>query len=86
MNVNRNLLLNGLMVGVVAPYLYKIADKEDVYFKLGLKMLAGTIAIVNLPPLIEEVKPLYQAAQMIKQQAEEKAKVQAEKTIDGEVS
>ena len=56
-----------LQVAVVAPFIYSVSEKQNGYFKLGLKLVAGAIIIQNIVPLFDEVKPLILAAQKIQQ-------------------
>ena len=55
-----------LELAIVAPYLYTRSEKEkNLYFKVGLKLVAGALMIRALPPLMAKVQPLVEAAQKI---------------------
>lgn len=54
--MNRAFLQRLLMMAVVAPYLYKLSSREDGYFSIGLKLVAGGIIVANIEPLIKESK------------------------------
>lgn len=46
-----------LQVGVVAPYAFKASrDQENPYFNVGLKLVAGTILVANVPILLAAFK------------------------------
>jgi len=48
--MNRETWFRILQVAVVAPFIYTLSDEEkNSYFKLGLKLVAGAIIIMNVP-------------------------------------
>jgi len=67
--MNREIWFSLLQVAVVAPYLYSVSDKQNIYFKLGLKLVAGALVVRNVPILFEEIKPLILAAQKLQQES-----------------
>jgi len=68
--MNRAMWLRILTVAVVAPYLYKLSVKEQGYFAVGLKLLAGGLIAVNIKPLIADAEVLKtQASGFLKQVA-----------------
>lgn len=66
--MNREIWFRILQVAVIAPYLYSISEKQTGYFKLGLKLVAGSVVLMNIEPLMRDLQPLIQAA--IKLQAD----------------
>jgi len=69
--MNRETWFRILQVAVVAPFIYTLSDEEkNSYFKLGLKLVAGAIIIMNVPPLLAEAKPLIEAAAQMKASAD----------------
>ena len=63
--MNREVWFRILQVAVVAPWLYHISSKTDQrYFRVGLKLVAGSIIMLNIKPLYND----YLAAQKILRQ------------------
>lgn len=60
--MNREVWFRVLQVAVVAPWLYQISSKTDQpYFRIGLKLVAGSIIMLNVKPLYQD----YLAAQKL---------------------
>ena len=60
--MNRDLWFRILQVIVVAPYIYKLsAETDNDYFNIGLKLVAGSIIMMNLKPLLVQAAPLLKA-------------------------
>ena len=66
--MNREMWLRILTVAVLAPYLFKQSQKETGYFGVGLKLLAGGLIALNIPPLMEDAKVLQAQAKTFMQQ------------------
>ena len=74
--MNRDLWFKILQVAVVAPYIYKLsAEAQNDYFSVGLKLVAGSIVLMNLKPLIVEAAPLLRAVADATATATEGAKI-----------
>lgn len=73
-----------MQVAVIAPYLYSISEKQTGYFRLGLKLVAGSVVIMNIEPLMRDLQPLIQAAAQIKAQADSVTDAQKADAIEGE--
>ena len=85
--MNRETWFRILQVAVVAPFLYSMSDdQKNAYFRLGLKLVAGSIIIMNMQPLFDEVQPLLQAALKMKAEAEQLSAQQKTNAIEGEYS
>ena len=55
--MNREIWFRILQVAVVAPWLYYIStETKSVYFRTGLKLVAGSIIMLNAKPLWEDYK------------------------------
>ena len=61
--MDRAMLLRILTVAVVAPYLYKVSTKETGYYSIGLKLLAGSLILTNVPQLLKDVDTMKNGAQ-----------------------
>ena len=60
--MNRQLWFRILQVAVAAPWLFQVSNKADnVYFRIGLKMIAANLVIINAPHLIKAFGELQQA-------------------------
>ena len=81
--MNREVWFRILQVAVVAPWLYHISNKtEQAYFRVGLKLVAGSIIMLNAKPLWED----YQNAQKLIAQLQEQMKQKQLPTIiEGEI-
>ena len=56
--MNKQLWQRLLWVGVAAPYVYYLSRGEkNEYFNVGLKLLAGSIVVANIKPLLTEAAP-----------------------------
>lgn len=77
--MNRELWWRVLQVAIIAPYIYKLSSEADNdYFNVGLKMVAGSIIIMNLKPLIVQAAPLLRAVADATAQASTKDSLTAE--------
>ena len=48
-----------MQVAVVAPYIYKLSRESDNdYFNVGLKLVAGSIVVMNVRPILVEAAPV----------------------------
>lgn len=57
--MNRELWFRILQVAVVAPYAYKLSRESDnVYFAIGLKMVAGSLVLANARPILQGIAPV----------------------------
>ena len=55
--MNRAVWFRILQVAVVAPWLYSISGKtSSTYFRVGLKLVAGSIIMLNIKPLMQDYK------------------------------
>ena len=55
--MTRDVWFRILQVMVVAPWLYHVSNKSSsTYFKVGLKLVAGSIIMLNIKPLMEDYK------------------------------
>ncbi len=54
--MNREVWFRILQVAVVAPWLYHISTKQTSgpYFRVGLKLVAGSIIALNVKPLLDD--------------------------------
>ena len=54
--MNREIWFRILQVAVVAPWLYHISRRSGTtpYFRVGLKLVAGSIIMLNVKPLMED--------------------------------
>jgi len=84
MPVNRETWFRILQVAVIAPYLYSISEKQTGYFKLGLKLVAGSVVLMNIEPLMRDLTPLIQAAAKLKAEADSMTAEQKASAIEGE--
>ncbi len=83
--MNRALWFRILQVAVAAPYIYSISEQQkNPYFRLGLKLVAGSIVAMNLEPLWREAQPMIQAAIKLKTEADRISAAQTDKAIEGE--
>lgn len=83
--MNKDTWFRILQVAVVVPFIYTLSeDQKNVYFKLGLKLVAGAVLVMNIQPLIREAQPLIQAVVKLQSDA---AKIDAQEkanAIEGE--
>lgn len=85
--MNRELFFRLLQIAVVAPYIYRTAnDMDSDYFRIGLKMVAGSIVVLNARPLFEAAKPTIKAALDYYVEAQKRNAVDKTEAIDGEYS
>ena len=63
--MNRAMWFRVLQVAVVAPYLFRVSQKEKGYFGVGLKLVAGSIVAMNIVPLIADAKTMKNQAQTL---------------------
>ncbi len=82
--MNREIWFRILQVAVVAPFIYTLSEKQTGYFKLGLKLVAGSIVIMNIEPLLKDLQPLIQAAAQMKLDADSITADQKASAIEGE--
>ena len=69
--MNRETWFRLLQIAVVAPFLYTMSEQQkNAYFKLGLKLVAGSIVIMNAEPLFKDMQPVIQAALRMKAEAD----------------
>ncbi len=53
--MNREVWFRILQVAVVAPWLYHVSGKtNEKYFRIGLKLVAGSIIALNIKPLMND--------------------------------
>jgi len=82
--MNRDIWFRILQVAVVAPWLYYISGQtKQPYFRIGLKLVAGSIIMLNVKPLIEDYKNAQQILTQIKEQIET-AQAKLPTIIEGE--
>ena len=61
--MNRAALLRLLMGGGGAPFIYQVSREQDsVYFSVGLKLVAGSLIMTNIGPLLEDYKNVAEQA------------------------
>ena len=82
--MNREIWFRILQVAVVAPFIYTLSEKQTGYFKLGLKLVAGSIVIMNIEPLLKDLQPLIQAAAQMKLDADSITADEKASAIEGE--
>lgn len=82
--MNREIWFRILQVAVIAPYLYSISEKQTGYFKLGLKLVAASVVVMNIEPLMRDLQPLIQAAAKLKAEADTLSAEQKAEAIEGE--
>lgn len=82
--MNREIWFRILQVAVVAPFIYTLSEKQTGYFKLGLKLVAGSIVIMNIEPLLKDLQPLIQAAAQMKLDADSISADEKASAIEGE--
>lgn len=64
--MNREILLRVLTVAVLAPYLFRQSQKEsNVYFGVGLKLLAGVLITSNIPQLMKDYETVAAQAKQV---------------------
>ena len=80
--MNRLVWFRILQVAVVAPYLYHVSNRVDsAYFRVGLKLVAGSIIMMNAKPLWQDYQ---NAQQFIAQLKEQMNKQKLPVIIEGE--
>ena len=84
--MNRETWFRILQVAVVAPFIYSISEKQTGYFRLGLKLVAGSIVIMNIEPIMKELQPLIEAAAKMQADAARLSEGEKEAAIEGEFS
>lgn len=87
MKFDRELFFQALQIAVVAPYIYNVSGKIDSdYFRIGLKLVAGSIVVMNAKPIINAAMPTMQRALDIymQQNGYKKDAPKVSNTIDGE--
>ena len=83
--MNRETWFRILQIAIVAPFIYTISEQQkNAYFKLGLKLVAGSIIVMNIEPLIKDLQPLIQAAARLKIDADTISAQQKRNAIEGE--
>ncbi len=82
--MNREIWFRILQVAVIAPYLYSISEKQTGYFKLGLKLVAASVVVMNIEPLMRDLQPLIQAAAKLKIEADTLTAEQKAGAVEGE--
>ena len=83
--MNRETWFRILQVAIVAPFLYTISEQQkNAYFKLGLKLVAGSIVIMNIQPLINDLQPVFQAAMKMKAEADQITAQSKANAVDAE--
>jgi hypothetical protein len=83
--MNQSLWFRVLQVAVAAPYIYSISEQQkNPYFRLGLKLVAGSILVMNLEPLWREAQPMIQAAIKMKAEADRISAAETANAIEGE--
>lgn len=82
--MNREIWFRILQVAVVAPFIYTLSEKQTGYFRLGLKLVAGSIVIMNIEPLLKDLQPLIQAAAQMKLDADSITAEEKDSAIEGE--
>lgn len=83
--MNRDIWFRILQVAVIAPFLYTISEQQkNAYFKLGLKLVAGSIIIMNVEPLIQDLQPVINAAMKLKSDADALTAQSKANAVDGE--
>ena len=83
--MNREIWFRILQVAVVAPFIYSMSEQQkNAYFKLGLKLVAGSIVIMNVEPLWNDLQPVIQAAVKFKADAERLSAQEKESAIEAE--
>ena len=82
--MNRDIWFRILQIAVVAPYIYSLSEKQNAYFKLGLKLVAGSIVIMNAGPLFQEARPYLEAALQMKASADRLTAQAKANAIEGE--
>jgi len=59
--MNRELWFRILQVAVVAPYVYQLSkNSENDYFSIGLKMVAASLVVANIKPILLQAAPAIQ--------------------------
>jgi hypothetical protein len=85
MQMNRETWFRILQVAVVAPFLYTMSEQQkNAYFKLGLKLVAGSIVIMNVEPLMRDLQPVIQTAMKMKADADAISAKEKANAIEGE--
>lgn len=83
--MNKETWFRILQVAIVAPFIYTLSEEQkNAYFKLGLKLVAGAVVVMNIQPLLQEAQPLIKAALRLQADAakmDQQAKADA---IEGE--
>ena len=83
--MNREIWFRILQVAVIAPFLYTISEQQkNAYFKLGLKLVAGSIVIMNVELLMKDLQPVFQAAMKLKADAEAITAQEKANAIEGD--
>ncbi len=83
--MNREIWFRILQVAVIAPFLYTISEQQkNAYFKLGLKLVAASVVLMNVEPLMKDLQPVITAALKIKAEADTLSAVQKADAIEGE--
>lgn len=76
-----------LQIAVVAPYIFKASnDTDSDYFRIGLKLVAGSLVILNARPLLTAAIPTIRQAfdLYLQQSGYQKTAPKVSETIDGE--
>jgi len=83
--MNRETWFRLLQIAVIAPFLYTMSEEQkNAYFKLGLKLVAGSIIIMNVEPLMVDLKPVFTAAMKMKAEADQLTAESKANAIEGE--
>jgi hypothetical protein len=85
--MNRETWFRILQIAVIAPFLYTMSEQQkNAYFKLGLKLVAASVVLMNVEPLMKDLQPVINAALKMKAEADQLSAVQKENAIEGEFS
>ncbi len=85
--MNRETWFRLLQIAVIAPFLYTMSEQQkNAYFKLGLKLVAASVVLMNVEPLMKDLQPVITAALKMKAEADQLSAVQKENAIEGEFS
>jgi hypothetical protein len=84
--MNREAWFRVLQVAVVAPWLYHISTKQthSPYFRVGLKLVAGSIVMLNVKPLMQDYKDAKELIENVAKEMQPRAAANKGTVIEGE--
>jgi len=84
--MNREAWFRVLQVAVVAPWLYHVSTKQNhsPYFRVGLKLVAGSIVMLNVKPLMQDYANAKELLENVAKELQPRTAANAGNVIEGE--